>query len=119
MRISDWSSDVCSSDLRRLARPIGGRAIAARGVRLREAEQPLVIAEHLALLLDLVEQLDPSGEHAQTGTRLRRAPTPFAPLGPGSAHGIGDGRDRCPATLAPPIERRLKSEKPRVGKRCG
>src|SRR3546814_15242780 len=45
---------------RRLARPIGGRAIAARGVRLREAEQPLVIAEHLALLLDPVEQLYPS-----------------------------------------------------------
>src|SRR3546814_19956130 len=30
---------------RRLARPIGGRAIAARGMRLRKAEQSFVIAE--------------------------------------------------------------------------
>src|SRR3546814_6160253 len=105
MRISDWSSDVCSSDLpaerlqhRRLARPIGGRAIAARGVRLRKAEQSFVIAEHLALGRDLVEQFYFAREHAEARIRLRRIyrPQTFSEL---------IGQDAMVTTLANAIKR--------------
>src|SRR3546814_20889060 len=43
MRISDWSSDVCSSDLR----PAGGTAAPGEGARLRPRGVPRAGADHL------------------------------------------------------------------------
>src|SRR3546814_3106082 len=55
MRISDWSSDVCSSDLvgsRRPAghpaEPAGGRQLRAFGVRGEPAQQPRLSGVHAA-----------------------------------------------------------------------
>src|SRR3546814_19266074 len=41
MRISDWSSDVCSSDLHRVERHVGADVAAAVAVRPRRADEML------------------------------------------------------------------------------
>src|SRR3546814_6433375 len=78
MRISDWSSDVCSSDLRRLA-PRGMATVAsARMVAARLARRVVVVAGHGRFVLAL-RRLGPAGtgvaavEHVQIGSALCRA----------------------------------------------
>src|SRR3546814_14292031 len=65
MRISDWSSDVCSSDL------AGGeidivRVLGARGIGLRAAERP----EPLQLLTGLIAEEILDGMEYRAGVRL-------------------------------------------------
>src|SRR3546814_12961140 len=88
MRISDWSSDVCSSDLRDHAparRDGGAAAVLARSVRIVAGEE-----QGFAML-----------ELAEPGGAQRR----FGPRGiGGAAVGIRDHGDR--------------SEERRVGKEC-
>src|SRR3546814_16360684 len=60
MRISDWSSDVCSSDLRRRpARPLAGRA-GRRRWRSRRASGLLVFAQQRLHSGDLAAKADRS-----------------------------------------------------------
>src|SRR3546814_9556195 len=80
MRISDWSSDVCSSDLKGLVdRERSGRAFAYRPVLSREERAALRMGEvlatagdHSAALSRFVEAL-PERERAQLRDALRAA----------------------------------------------
>src|SRR3546814_5031639 len=57
MRISDWSSDVCSSDLRVLR--ADARVVQARGHRMRFGDLPVVIAQHVGAVA--VQHAHPAG----------------------------------------------------------
>src|SRR3546814_13136571 len=79
MRISDWSSDVCSSDLRRLLRPAAGddrpdgrRALPAP----RPARRPVARRRHrravrLAARLNARAGLEVAGRQASPRTALK------------------------------------------------
>src|SRR3546814_16049529 len=71
MRISDWSSDVCSSDLRRRAIIVGFR-IGAVDQRpdLADTRIPAVGREQAELRIDLVDTLAVIGAAAQDDGRI-------------------------------------------------
>src|SRR3546814_357129 len=50
MRISDWSSDVCSSDLDRAEREAGDRRECGDGERVEQGLDKLVVAERLLII---------------------------------------------------------------------
>src|SRR3546814_13161208 len=87
MRISDWSSDVCSSDLTRFvqpvprfARPHEGLVVEARG---NEAAQKGVVDRH-AIMLEagiavLADRLHPIVEFELRRQQVRRVAAVFAP----------------------------------------
>ncbi len=74
-------------------------------MRLRKAEKPLIIAEHLALGRDFVEQLDLAREHAETRVSGGSAHHLFQPVGRGLAIGIGKGGNRRPHAFDPAVTR--------------
>src|SRR3546814_17391207 len=109
MRISDWSSDVCSSDLRR--RPVAAfTAFAQRLGGLLGADQSL---RACGLAEDLHDPLERLLQGVQAGPGHAE---------PGVAHGLealerGHGPDRQFVLLAP-LRLRGPSEERRVGKEC-
>src|SRR3546814_20699895 len=48
MRISDWSSDVCSSDLQRVDPPLGAERLARHRRQIVELQQRLVLDQRIA-----------------------------------------------------------------------
>src|SRR3546814_10338429 len=71
MRISDWSSDVCSSDLRRRAIIVGFRIGAVdQGPDLADTGIPAVGREQAELRIDLVDALAVIGAAAQDDGRI-------------------------------------------------
>src|SRR3546814_5778482 len=69
MRISDWSSDVCSSDLMAAIKPIRTEAdyeaALARAGTLMDAESGTPEGEELDVLVDLIEHYE--AKHVPTG----------------------------------------------------
>src|SRR3546814_8046128 len=71
MRISDWSSDVCSSDLRRSAtRTASGRQVTAvaracDALPMSEGFQTIGYAARIAFVVELAERLHAYGTTAQ------------------------------------------------------
>src|SRR3546814_14356522 len=90
MRISDWSSDVCSSALRRLARPLP----AAAEAQLKQDKAGTIKAV-------LVVQVDTASSTANDIAAIRKA-----------IDAAGHGR------AVPARHHRLRSEERRVGKEC-
>src|SRR3546814_11422406 len=73
MRISDWSSDVCSSDLRRLVRGIGDaleRIFHVLGGQLAMAPGPQDSGLQLELDVQIVDLLDPGDEGRRAPAQL-------------------------------------------------
>src|SRR3546814_18019891 len=98
MRISDWSSDVCSSDLQPLYRQ---SAIYARhGVTLSRSTLADWVAGSSQLLRPLVQALH---RYVMGGNKVHADDTPVPVLAPGR------GQTR---------PGRLRSEERRVGKEC-
>src|SRR3546814_15529215 len=111
MRISDWSSDVCSSDLLAFAGPVdAGRATMTNAgwdttaAELRERfgfQQVRLLNDYAALALGL--------EHLKEADRLRIGPArpaargACAVLGPGSGLGVAApiGRASCRERVCP------------------
>src|SRR3546814_13502159 len=76
MRISDWSADVCSSDLRDEASRIRGRQRehALRfGARIEPARNPLPL--HRAIAKEMQDRATAAGGHGQHRARARDAGT--------------------------------------------
>src|SRR3546814_19247307 len=71
MRISDWSSDVCSSDLVLPRRDIGQRRAALRRVGGAGARHE---AEMLAEIADNQRRLEPGGKGIELCDRARQRP---------------------------------------------
>src|SRR3546814_21048752 len=90
MRISDWSSDVCSSDLCDITRaPVLGRLVDEAAVH----EQPLPVAVEIVVAAEVkAERAGDAGEAAQCQRRQRR--------------------------LRPLVAGAIRSEERRVGKEC-
>src|SRR3546814_12237546 len=112
MRISDWSSDVCSSDLALL--PI---ALAAIAIYPKARD---VASDGVGIVGALVDVVDERREHA--GPRLvggKAVAVDIIGVDPGGNRRISAESDRMPvlgtqtAVLRPP-----RSEERRVGKEC-
>src|SRR3546814_20741999 len=105
MRISDWSSDVCSSDLQR-----GGRADDALGLRgvlhARQFDDYPVRALALDDRLGHADLVDPVAQ--RTDVLLDRTADDLVDLGIGHL-----GGDHAAA-----LHRQLRAEERRVGKEC-
>src|SRR3546814_20177215 len=73
MRISDWSSDVCSSDLLRETRPTEVYNLAAQSFVQTSFNQPVLTGEITGLgvtrLLDAIRIVDPSIRFYQASSR--------------------------------------------------
>src|SRR3546814_1452034 len=83
MRISDWSSDVCSSDL-------GGRAIAARGRGCGRTQHPRAVRTCRRVVTSVA--LQGGGRAARQCRRVgRRAPA----VGFGDRIALAPGARRC------------------------
>src|SRR3546814_13946958 len=93
MRISDWSSDVCSSDLAEQAQCAGGDEIEA------DMTEPAVVSERLG-----DHRCEPAADDAAQIERHR---------GAGIAHA------RREQARQPAAERAVRSEERRVGKQGG
>src|SRR3546814_15975514 len=100
MRISDWSSDVCSSDLRRHAEQLGGLRIEAAA----------------GIVAGVVDRL------GHRGTVRQRSAQPGGPLGRGVGLRREAGRFLEDAVEVEAAEagglRQIRSEERRVGKEC-
>src|SRR3546814_19277155 len=74
MRISDWSSDVCSSDLHRRFHAVEGCRAAARAHRRFQAVETLVRRIELELRVDLraVQRIDLLGQQGLVFLRADR-----------------------------------------------
>src|SRR3546814_20830604 len=109
MRISDWSSDVCSSDLDRPGKLNADRAIIGR---VRARSQPDLAVRRIAPL--------PAGDPQP---RRRQAEAGEADHTVGAiAHRARRGRIAAEEIANPRIEqsrRARRSEERRVGKKCG
>src|SRR3546814_3923555 len=72
MRISDWSSDVCSSDLRlfRLALAVGGRGVDPVDPGVERLAQRLAPGRVVAMDQDAA---DPAGAEHDLGNQIGRA----------------------------------------------
>src|SRR3546814_13452680 len=112
MRISDWSSDVCSSDL--------GAQQLAEAVFADDQ----VLKRHLAIIeLDLRKVLTTHGVVARGDLEARRVPVEedtADPLAPGLA--VDAGEDHEPLRLVGATDQRLgsveRSDERRGGKEC-
>src|SRR3546814_17267443 len=99
MRISDWSSDVCSSDL-----------LAAADPRfLRMTERACIFGEPRLVVIRAEHQLDHRGHRRAL---LRAEPRVVQQFGKGARLPLGGERE------IPSIADRLRSEERRVGKEC-
>src|SRR3546814_16374870 len=114
MRISDWSSDVCSSDL------AGGeidivRVLGARGIGLRAAERP----EPLQLLTGLIAEEILDGMEYRAGVRLDGDPVlrPQDVEIEGGHQGGERGAGRLVAADLETVDAG-RSEERRVGQEC-
>src|SRR3546814_132057 len=95
MRISDWSSDVCSSSSLRETRPTEGYSLAAQSFVQTSFNQPVLTGEITGLgvtrLLDAIRIVDPSIRFYQASSsemfgKVQEVPqtesTPFYPRSP-------------------------------------
>src|SRR3546814_21066282 len=102
MRISDWSSDVCSSDLQRRGIDIGGQAEPLYVVRIDAGQRRVVVGPRSALAVATARLSDinwlASGHDAALTVKVRCMANPV----PARFDG----------------ERTLGSEERRVGKEC-
>src|SRR3546814_15128380 len=97
MRISDWSSDVCSSDLREEHR------------RAEADEDELRDDEQEAVHIDEEPEQPPRGRHQPPGDK--REPAPAPPREP-AAERPGPGRTEVRGPPGDPRERRREAEPP-------
>src|SRR3546814_15941502 len=120
MRISDWSSDVCSSDLQRCAARVVGhdarsacRVVGIGGGRAGPLGGPVLQAldriEHAAT--ELTERR-PAADHAQLLQRARRELEPGGRFGVGQEPGLI--RRGVPPS-SPPLRRQAKPRRPTQG----
>src|SRR3546814_11603028 len=114
MRISDWSSDVCSSDLGGLARYAGDDILEILHVRpLCPTLRPILWAAAVHALAGhgqyrlalLVARLVTRGHHAAVGLGLRGPPRP-------DRKSVGQGK-RLPGRSEPGVHRTIKKKKKR------
>src|SRR3546814_11434356 len=100
MRISDWSSDVCSSDLRRVSRlPSQGMNWLNKRIPLWQTESRLLSWAH-------------SFQLAGPESRLSK------PLSGRMTSHMGSGQPHCDSVFTPMITLLGRSEERRVGKEC-
>src|SRR3546814_13425285 len=119
MRISDWSSDVCSSDLRRLAVTEGALQIFDAGARVAPARHAL--GNEMEIPVGLARDERPARQHAEQ--QHRRDDQRFLPQ---RAHRGGpvvekEAAKPAEARLAHAIDEEIaaKTEERRVGKEWG
>src|SRR3546814_1796102 len=84
MRISDWSSDVCSSDLAVVVQREVGDDLAPLQIEAAEVGQPLEAAtlEHRAALAGVVEAHHRGQEHALTAAQHAQGVVKHQHVGP-------------------------------------